>query len=311
MENENSTKELDLIDIIKICWGWFIKYIWCPFLFVLRFALKKWWVGAFAVIFGLGISYVVSEYFPKYVGNVIFKNNVCKSSDFIHSVRLMSHSPAEYKAQVLGVDLKVAIAIKAIWGHQLCYSDSLQSGYDIDITDKLVSAGRECVPDMFDVEIITDDKAVFDDVQNALLNYFNSSDFFVNQNKQRFDALSSSLSSTNSEIHKLDSIRKAENGAVVTAQSSIVNGQAVSTVLNPTVISQEIMRLNEVSTSLSSVINYSPDIVEVVSPIKYNCAPINHISYIWSKYVIMSLAVFYIIALIVVYRKNVLAFIKG
>lgn len=310
MENENSTKELDLIDIIKICWGWFVKFIWNPFLFVLRFIFKKWWVGLCAIILGFGIAILISFEFPKYTGHVIFKNNVCSSTDFINNVRFMSHASPLYQAEVMGIDVKDAICIRAMWGHQLCYTDSLKAGYEVDINDSFVQKGMVSLTNMFDVEICVTDKKAFQSVQDGLVRYFNSSEYFINSNKQRIVTLNNAKENVNSEMTKLDSIRNNMKGGVAST-TSIVNGQAVSTLLDPTVISREMMRLSDVTTSYGNSIDFSPNIVDIVSPIKYNDLPYNFFLATWRKYVILSLVVCYVLALLIVYRKQVKSFIKG
>ena len=78
LETENTQKELDLIDLIKICWGWFVSYIWKPFLTLFRFAIRKWWVVLLSALVGFGISYAISTFLPRYVGTIIYENNVAQ-----------------------------------------------------------------------------------------------------------------------------------------------------------------------------------------------------------------------------------------
>lgn len=311
MENENSTKELDLIDIIKICWGWFVKFIWEPFIFVLKFVFKKWWVGVLAVAVGLTISFIDSSQFPKYTGIVVFKNNVCSSSDFVTNIRYFSHTPIQYKIDVMGADPQIIGKVRAVWGHLVCYTDTLHTGYIVDIADNKVGEGLEIVPNMFAVEISAKSVDVFDDFQNGLVRLFNSSEYFSTQNNLRINKLQHSLEITESESFKLDSVRNNLKGSVITSSNNIVNGQNVSTVLNPTVISKEIIRLNESASSIRNDLTYSASVVDVLSPIKYNNEPDNFYMYTWKSHVAWCLLVFYIFALLVVYRKQVLSFIKG
>lgn len=310
MENEGASKELDLIDIVKIIWGWFIRFVWKPVLFVFKFVLRRWWIAVLALIIGLGLSVVISTYFPEYTGFVILRNNVCSSSEFVADVRLMTRTSPESKAQRLGLPIEDAAKLKAIWAHQLCYTDSIHSGFVIDISDNLATAGRDAVPNMFAVEFIVYDKSIADTIQSALLNYFNNSEYYSKQKQLLFESKEISVNVLERECLKLDSLRNSLDGRSLVSEGSVVNGMVTSTILNPSIISNEIIRLNNDKTYLKNDMKFNSNVVDVVSPVKVNAEPVNFFLITWKKYVTSCIALFYALAFLIVYRKNIYSFIK-
>lgn len=311
MENENTPKVLDLFDIIKIIWGWFLKFIWNPAIFVLKFVLNRWWVGVLAIVTGIGIAIFMNLFFPVYTGMIIFRNNVCSSSDFVSDVRLMTKASPKSKAEMFNISLKDAAAIKAIWAHQLCYLDTLNTSYVVDELDKLAVNGYASVPNMFAVEIAMKDKCVFDTIQNALLNYFNTSDYYVQQNRMRFESSVSKIDVIEKEKTKLDSIESSLDGRLLTSESSVVNGMVTSQLLSPSVISNEIIRMNNDISNMSFGLKFYPNVVDVVSPLKTQANSDNFFLETWKGYVAACIVMFYVLALLIVYRKKVASFIKG
>ncbi|MCQ2361125.1 MAG: hypothetical protein MJ009_06590 [Paludibacteraceae bacterium] len=311
MENENASKELDLIDIIKIVWGWFLRFVWEPAVFVFKFVLRRWWIAVLALFAGFGIAFYVSEYFPEYTGTIVYRNNVCESSEFVADVRLMTRTSPDSKVPALGISINDAVKIKAIWAHQLCYTDSDRSSFAIDLADNLAAHGCASVPNLFAVEFIVFDKSVVDTIQSALLSYFNNSEYYSKQNKLRFESGKSSLSVLERECLKLDSVRNSLDGRSLVSEGSVVNGMVTSTVLNPSVMSSEIIRLNNDKTFLENEMKFNSNVVDVVSPVKVNSEPSNFFLVTWKSYVMVCLVLFYALALIIVYRKNISSFIKG
>jgi hypothetical protein len=59
MENKNQEKELDLIDLINICWKFFVNYIVNPFLKVLKIGLRGWKALLCAIVVGVAISVIL------------------------------------------------------------------------------------------------------------------------------------------------------------------------------------------------------------------------------------------------------------
>ncbi len=311
MENENASRDLDLIDIIKILWSWFIKFIWNPFLFVLKFVLNRWWVVVLAFIVGVTVAILMNVFFPVYTGVMIFRNNVASSSDFVSDVRLMTKTSPESKVEMFNISIEDASAIKAIWAHQLCYLDSMHTSYVVDKLDDMAVKGYPSIANMFAVEVAVKDKCAFDTIQNALLNYFNTSDYYVQQNKMRYESSASMIEVLEKEKLRLDSIGGSLEGRRLTTESSIVNGVVTSQVINPSVISNELIRMNNESLNMSFGIKFYPNVVDVVTPLKTQANSDNFFLITWKKYVALCVILFYAIALLIVYRNKIFAFIKG
>lgn len=311
MDNENTSRDLDLIDIIKVFWNWFVKYIWNPVIFLFKFILNRWWLLLSAFITGVAVAVLMNIFFPVYTATIVFRNNVCSSNDFISEVRLMTKTSPESKVEMFNISEEDAAAIKAIWAHHLCYIDSLHTSYVLDVLDKFEGEGYTSVANMFAVEVAVKDRCAFDTIQNALLNYFNSSDYYVQQNRFRYESSISTIDVLEKEKVKLDSMGKSLDKMLLTSESSVVNGVVTSQIISPSVLSNEVIRMNNEVVNMSFGIKYHPNVVDVVSPIKVQANSDNFFLITWKKYVAIFVVLFYAMALLIVYKKKIISFIKG
>lgn len=306
METENTQRELDLIDLIKICWGWFVKFICKPCFFLFKFAIKKWWVILISAIVGFAISYCISTYNPKYLGNVIYENNVGSSSDYVNSIRLLSRTTPEYMSEVLGIPIEEAIDIIGIAPHAIYYRDTLQTSYFVDMND---DASMEYVAhqNRFAIEIKAYSKNAFEHLQDGFIRYYSNNPFFSKQMESRIKELDSSSKLAKDEAEKLDGLRVKGSSS----KGVMLSGGDLQPLMDPAAISREVVRLNELSVSTTNALEYNTDVVTVVSPLMVNKLPENFFVFTYKKWIAICVVVGLLLALCLSYRKKVYEVING
>ena len=305
METENTQKELDLIDLIKICWGWFVSYIWKPFLALFGFAIRKWWVVLLSALVGFGISYAISTFLPRYVGTIIYENNVAHSSDFINSIRPLTKASPSYVASALNIPMDEAAYIIAIAPHALYYADTLQTTYYVDMDDKAPKQSSS-LPKRFAIEISAFRLKSFDHLQEGFRYYFSNLSFYNDLHKRRMSYLDADAKLAKSEMEKLAEIRDANSGSKA---GMVLSGGDMYPVMDPSTISKELFKLNEISENTTGAIKYDTGVLEVVTPLIVDRYPANFFMYTYKKWVVVCVVMGLFIALCISYRKKIKAYI--
>lgn len=303
METE---KELDLIDLIKICWKWFILYIFNPVVFCIRFTINKWWVVLLSAIVGFVISFCISTYCPKYVGCVTYENNVGHSSDFINAVRPLSHTSAEYMSSVLDIPVDEAANIISIAPHALYYRDSLRTSFYVDVYDQAPKESS-ALSNRFALEILAKDLNSFTHLQDGFIKYYSNNTFYSRQAASKVKSLDSSSKLAKGEAEKLDELRVngGSNGGVVLSRGDVYS------MMDPAAISREVVRLNEISVNQANALEYGTTVVTVVSPLMIDSRPVNWFLFTYKKWMAVCIVIGIVLAFIITYRKNIKDLING
>lgn len=306
METENTERELDLIDLIKICWGWFVYYICKPLLFLARFTIKKWWVILLSAIVGFAISYCISTFFPRYTGYVIYENNVGHSSDFINAIRPLAHTSPKYMASALDISENEAVNVLAIAPHALYYKDTLRTSFYVDIND---DAPKESIAlsNRFAIEVMTDDIMAFSHLQEGFVKYYSRNSFFSKKAESKAKTLDSNSKLARGEAEKLDELRVkgGSSGGVV------LSGRDVYSMVDPAAISREVVRLNELSVNQANALEYDSSVITVVSPLMIDSRPVNWFLFTYKKWMVVCVVIGVVLAFIITYRKNIKDLING
>lgn len=306
METENTERELDLIDLIKICWGWFVSYICKPLLFLARFAIKKWWVILLSAIVGFAISYCISTFSPRYTGYVIYENNVGHSSDFINAIRPLAHTSPKYMASALDISENEAVNILTIAPHALYYKDTLRTSFYVDIND---DAPKESIAlsNRFAIEVMTDDIMAFSHLQEGFVKYYSMNSFFSKKAESKAKTLDSNSKLARGEAEKLDELRVkgGSSGGVV------LSGRDVYSMVDPAAISREVVRLNELSVNQANALEYDSSVITVVSPLMIDSRPVNWFLFTYKKWMVVCVVIGVVLAFIITYRKNIKNLING
>lgn len=304
MNSENSHEELDLIDLVKICWGWFVRFVYKPLLFLFKFGLKHIWVLVLSAILGLSTSFLLSIFNPKYVGVIVFENYVAHSSDFINDIRLLSTTTPDYKAQALNIDKEDADDIISIAPHALYYKDSMKTSYYIDMQDK-APKHSVALSNRFCVEIKAKGLDAFKDIEQGILYYFSSNDYYKRLESVRKNKLIADKEVAVNAVSKLDEMSKSYSFGT----GAMLVGENMYPIMDPTTISRERFRLNDINNNTDSAMELLDGVITPISHLQINKLPTNHFVYTYKKFVILFVMLGYLISLCVVYRKKILSFV--
>lgn len=305
METENTQRELDLIDLIKICWGWFVSYIFKPCVFLLKFVFVRWWIGLIGIVLGVGLAVIISTFYPKYIGTIIFENNVGSSSDFVNDTRALSKSSPESISKLLNVPLDQAMDVLAVWPHLLFYRDTLRTSFYVDMGE-VAPIESSALQNKFCVEIKAQSLSAFNGLQEGLVAYYSSNEYFVKEAEANVNALRQSAQVAQEEVAKLDAVRDGSPSK----KGVIFSGDEMHPMYDPAEISRERIKLSEISVSTQNALKYNTAVVSVVSPLKVMKVPINYFVFTAPKYTAAFVFLFYAIALVIVYRKKIFGFLK-
>ncbi len=309
MENENVNKEMDLLDILKICWNWFVKYIWNTIVFLLKFAVNKWWVAIIAIILGLSAAYLYGTYNPRYTAHMILKSECVNSSDFISDFKVFAGTSPQYKSTAMNMPVELTNHIISIWPHAICYYDTTKTGYVIDALDEMIYKPLcPMLQNYFSLEVLVDDDSVFDAIEEGVLYYIKNNKYYVERLNRRKAALQSNMSLYPKIDDKIDSI--ANTYVTDLVSNSKEKGAGVLMSLDPKSYVNEKVRINDALVYTETELNRIPQIAVIVSPIKYKPLNANDWRLTYPGFVWSSLFGCYLIVLGVVYRKKLILFFK-
>ncbi len=210
MENKNQEKELDLFDLIKICWGFFANYIFRPLTIAIKIALKRWYILCVAVILGLAVSVVIPfATYKKNKSEIIVENNVSNSANIIQELNVLSTMNRDRLAEILELDKEMLKNLLVIKPHRVISKDSLFRSYEIDRKDKFVDLMGEYKTHtrLFALEVQSKDTATLSVFTNATIDYINKKSSFATTNERNLSIKRSELATLKNEVVVLDSLR--------------------------------------------------------------------------------------------------------
>lgn len=306
--NKNK-KEMDLIDVIKILWHWFVLYICKPFVCLFRFGLNKWWQLIIFGILGFVASYMYSEFHPIYKGFVIYQTNTGISSDFITEISQLSKSSLDNISTKLGIPEKSIVELRSIAPHYI-YSDSLFTSHIIDYDDKYLNKNKKIViNNRFCVEIRMYDKSCFDDWESGFVNYFNKNKFFSDLKKKDIDNVKTRIGVLEEEIEKLDSLRQIEYFENSRKNVSITSIGTISTSPETKLLHNDILSLKSELQSNKNRLIYDTDVLSVVVPMQVNKLPYNTWLKTYKVFVFVGVFIGLVLLLLWDNRKKIYNFI--
>lgn len=305
---ENSEKDLDLIDFIKLCWRWTKRYIISPLFFLISFMLKKWWVGAIGIATGVLISVLIWLIYPIYQGNMIIANNVSDSSDFINNLKTFNLADPQYKSNVTGIPLEEIKKINRIKPHFLCYTDSLKTDYVVDYQDSASFNKTIPLSNKFCIEVEAKETSVYSYLNDGFLKYINDNSYYQRLNNQRLTEMRENVKMAETESVRLDSIMDKRGDDVMFSISG--TGNMMSSMVKPAELVNEKLRLGGIIISSNNILNYQNEIVYIVSGMQVNEKPKNFITKTVKTTTIASFLIIYFIALIITYWRSITPFIS-
>ena len=280
MEQQDSTnknkEEMDLIDVIKIVWHWFVLYICKPFVYLFRFGFNRWWQLIIFGILGFAASYMYSEFRPIYQGFVVYQTNTGISSDFITEIDQLSKSSLDNISTKLEIPEKSIVELRSIAPHYVYSVDSLLTSHIIDYYDEYLNKNKKIViNNRFCVEIRMYDKSCFDDWESGFVNYFNKNKFFSDLKKKDIANVKTRIGVLEEEIEKLDSLRQIEYFENSRKNVSITSVGTISTSPETKLLHKDILSLKSELQSNKNRWIYDTDVLSVVVPMQVNQLPYN------------------------------------
>lgn len=210
MEKQNQEKELDLLDLLNICWKFLVTYIFRPLMLVLKIGLRKWYILAISIILGLTISIVLPYVFvKKNRSEIIVENKVSRSSGVIKEIGVLATMNRDRLADLLDLDKEMLENLLEIKPHKVISKDSTFVTYEVDSYDIYEEGNKEyrVHPNLFALEIISKDTAYLATFTDAVLKYLNEKSSFALVNERRLSVMRSELRTFANEIKVLDSLR--------------------------------------------------------------------------------------------------------
>lgn len=207
---ENQEKELDLLDLLNACWKFLVKYLFNPFVVVLKIGIRRWYVLAIAVILGIVLSVALPYTFTKKNSSeIIVQNKVSRSSSIIKEIEVLSTMNRDRLADLLELDKEILNDLVGIKPHKVISKDSTFVTYEVDIDDiyENVASEYKVHPNLFALEVLSKDTATLSTFSNAVLRYVNEKSSFAIINERRLSVMRSELETFRKEAEVLDSLR--------------------------------------------------------------------------------------------------------
>lgn len=310
MENKS---EYDLLDLVRWATQFFKAYIWTPFLFLVRFGLKKWYYLLLAVLVGFGMSIWIPKFYKTtYSGQMIIKTRVCKSSDYVNLLQAIGKESAKVIINKFDVPVVAMRTYRGMFPHYVYPLDTLNTGYVVDAKNKKLNSNNSVVPHLFAVEVRSSDSSTIRLWGDAIVNYFKKDKYIENANNIRLAELKNNIVVLQNEINLLDSLREIEylENSRKTYMLNERSGRDMLVREQPRLMHNEVLDLQNRIMNMQNALTYLSEPVEVISPMSLNATPLTHWTKTYKKYIAISVFLMYGWLLIWNYRKKIISFVK-
>ena len=313
-ENNNSD-DLDLIELIRICWRACVKYICRPINFCIRFTLKHWWQTAIIIVvaFVLSVSYNMWIN-PKYEMSIKFANKYLSSQYFIDATNSLFQSDnREYLASKLGISadsidyLKKSQALYSLYGdsnHSFSYKDKDNKFGTGEGNDSEVAEYGANINEFYVDIVVARDKHLLDGIDSAIIDYLSKSSYLSTRISDQTRILQTQINEYATESQKLDSVRDI----LYFSPTTILSGGNEISTTNKQLLTDEIINVNTTLQELKNKISdYKP--VEIVNPpivkLQYNIVSDG------IRHTVLLTLLGLVIMLCITYRKNIKDYINS
>ncbi|MEE1183222.1 MAG: hypothetical protein UHZ06_01895 [Paludibacteraceae bacterium] len=306
-------KEYDLLDLIRWGWGIFVQYCWNPFVFLVRFGLKKWYFMLLAVFVGFGIAYITPKFYKTtYSGQMIIKTRVGQSSDYINTLQALGKESAKVISKKFEVPIEAMVTYRGVFPHYVYPIDTLNTGYFVDSKNKKINSNKSILPNVFAVEVRSSDSSQIRLWGDAIVNYFKKDEFVKNANNIRLNELRNNIAILQNEIAMLDSLREIEY-LENSRRAILVNDKSGRDMIvreQPRLMHNDVIDLHNRIMYMQNTLTYMSDPVEVISPMSLNAMPLTHWTVTYKKYIFLSVVLMYGLLLVWHFRKEIIAFVN-
>ena len=310
MEN----KELDLLDIIKICWNLLVKYIFTPIALIIKLGFKRWYILLVAVILGISLSVIMPCVFvKKNKSEIIIKNNVGGNPVIIKEIEVLASLNRDRLSELIEIDKETLKNLVAIKPHKIISKDSTFATYKVDSKDSFGEYSEEYKvnPNLFALEVLSKDTSYLSVFTDAVLKYINEKSSFATINERRLSVMRSELKTFKDEVKVLDSLRYIsyftnEANKVVLGTS----GETFSINDKNQWIQNDLMLLKSKVINLEQILKNDTLAVEQVTTLSISDIYENHPLKTAPKYAIVFFLLSYVMVICLEYKKNILDWIK-
>ena len=314
MENKNQEKELDLLDLLNICWKFFINYIFNPFLKVIKIGLRGWKALLCAIIVGVVVSVVLPMVFSKKnKSEVILEINVDKSSSFIKDLEVLATMNRDRLSDLLEIDAETLKQLVTIKPHKVISKDSTFTSYKVDSNDIFDDVAKEykAHPELFALEIISKDTAYLAPFTDAVLKYLNEKSSFALVNERRLSVMRSELETFRKEAEVLDSLRHIQYFTNDANQVVLgTSGETFNIKDKNQWIQNDLMNLKSRVIRLEQTLKNDTLAVEPLTALSITDTYVNHPIKTAPKYAILLFFLTYIVLIFCEYKKDIKEWVK-
>ncbi len=314
MENKNQEKELDLLDLLNICWKFFVANIFNPFLKVIKIGLRGWLPLLGAIILGVVLSVVVPMVFTKKnKSEIILEINVAKSTSFVKDIEVLSTMNRDRLSDLLEIDKETLKNLVAIKPHKVISKDSTFNTYEVDSNDIFNDGSKEyrVHPSLFALEVVSSDTAYLAPFTNAILNYLNEKSSFATVNERRLSVMRSELKTFTNEVSVLDSLRHIQYFTNEANQVVLgTSGETFNIKDKNQWIQNDLMNLKSRVIRLEQTLENDTLAVEALTALSISDIYTNHPIKTAPKYVILLFFLTYIVLIFCEYRKDIKEWVK-
>ena len=309
MENKNQEKELDLLDLLNICWKFFVNNIFKPFLKVIKIGLRGWKALLCAIIVGVVLSVALPFVLTKKnKSEIILEINVARSSSFIKDLEVLSTMNRDRLSDLLEIDKETLEQLVEIKPHKIISKDSTFITYQVDVDDIFDDALKEykAHPNLFALEVVSKDTAYLAPITNAVLKYLNEKSSFATVNERRLNVMRSELRTFSNEVKVLDSLRYIQYFTNDANQVVLgTSGETFNIKDKNQWIQNDLMNLKSRVIRLEQTLKSDTLAVEPLTALSITDIYVNHPIKTAPKYALILFFLTYLILIFNEYKKNI------
>lgn len=311
---ENQEKELDLLDLLNACWKFLVKYLFNPFVVVLKIGIRRWYVLAIAVILGIVLSVALPYTFTKKNSSeIIVQNKVSRSSSIIKEIEVLSTMNRDRLSDLLEIEAETLKQLVAIKPHKVISKDSTFTSYKVDSNDIFDDVAKEykAHPGLFALEIISKDTAYLAPFTDAVLKYLNEKSSFALVNERRLSVMRSELRTFTNEVAVLDSLRHIQYFTNDANQVVLgTSGETFNIKDKNQWIQNDLMNLKSRVIRLEQTLKNDTLAVEPLTALSITDTYVNHPIKTAPKYAILLFFLTYIVLIFCEYKKDIKEWVK-
>ncbi|MEE4114820.1 MAG: hypothetical protein V2I37_01550 [Marinilabiliaceae bacterium] len=321
-QNNKGSEEIDLLQLLYRAWMFIVNILTGIFnilLELLKLLLRRWLVMAIGLFIGLGLTYIstiVNR--PYYESDITLRTNVVPNSELIPYINKL-HKYCLDKNTVLleaalsesGLDITDLKDIEAFWLVDIG-NDEIPDFVDYKDKYRPFDTLNVRMADRLNVRARVYDPGAFEALGRAIVSYINSNPLFQNRNDLRLAHYNEKLDRMVYDIYRLDSLQDVKyfeetrrNIPAGGGQIVFMQEQTTQLLYNDIIwLMDEVQEIDKLAEIFGDIVTPLVDFTPVTSPK-------NSYSYYALRIVPAVLLLTILFLLLVVYRKDLLRFIKS